>query len=66
MDRTAETDFEDIARCLAREARNRLDKKKGYAEADDFADALDWLGYVNDAKRLASEGAQIVGGKLVI
>jgi hypothetical protein len=67
MNRTAETDdVEAIARCLAQEARSRLEKKRGYAEADDFADALDWLGYMKDARRLSEEGARLIGGKLVI
>jgi len=66
MNHTKFTDVEEIARCLARNAKERHDKKRGFHEADDFADALDWLGYVKEAERLSNEGARIIGGKLVI
>jgi hypothetical protein len=64
MTRTAEiNDVETIARCLAQEAQGRIDKKRGFTEVDDFGEALAWLGYVNDAKRLA-EGLKASAGSL--
>lgn len=58
---TDEQTIEAIARCLAKEAIDRRDKKLGFHEVDDLSDALEWLGYRDEAKRLAA----IIGGKLV-
>lgn len=57
---------EEVASCLAKEARSRRDKKRGFHEVDDMADALEPLGYIEEAERLEAKGVQIIGGKLVI
>lgn len=55
-----------ISLCLAREEKARADKKNGTNDRDDFDDAMSWLGFTDEAKRLHADGAIIVGGKIVI
>lgn len=57
---------EPVARYLATEDKRRADEKRGYSEIDDFADAIGWMQYTDDAFRLLSDGAKMIGGKLVI
>lgn len=59
-------EVEEIARCLASEARSRVDKRRGYIEHDDMCVAMDWLGFTKDAERLLQSGAKVILGKLVI